>query len=227
MNWDFFYGLYQHEWSRKDQLASSLGIPLGLITAIGSGLAYLGRAFPYAESSLQCVFLVLGGISACSLLLAGYFLIRSYHGYTYKGLPSSKRLVKHIQDLEERHRDFPDSTNAPNTDFEEGLIHELAHETDINAANNVLKAAYLHRAVSAIVVSLVFGLAASLPAGIAVLSQDVASESSNLHPSTSIMTEEKSNSDSQGENSPKVEPPPKPAFPTGKDIRENDTSGGK
>lgn len=227
MNWEFFYGLYQHEWSRKDQLASSLGIHLGLITAIGGGLAYLGRAFPYSDSSSQSAFLVLGSISACSLILAGYFLIRSYHGYTYKGLPNSQHLVEHIQDLEERHKEFPDSTNVPIVDFEEGLILELAHETDINAANNVLKAAFLHRAVSAIVVSLVFGLAASLPAGMAVLNPGMDREPDHSNQPTSLMTEDKSKSDAQGDSTPKAEPPPKPAFPTGKNFRENDTSGGK
>jgi hypothetical protein len=229
MNKAFHYELYVHEWARRDQLAAALGIPLGLVMALGSGLAFLVTNYSLSNEPLCWAFLSFLSFATYGLLRAGYFLVRSYHGFTYSRHPYSGQLLAHWEDLKKCHENFHEPNGSASEEFENGLIQALAAATDINAKNNRIKSAYLYRAVSAIIFSLVFTLAAAVPAIFESLPPlENNTVQNEIHFNPGCLMENNDTKKPKEDNSQKTPPapPPKPSFPKNKDIRENDTSGG-
>jgi hypothetical protein len=146
--------LYDSEWSRRDQLAASIAVPISIVTALGGGLALLVKSFVFDDSFATDAFVVVGAAALCSLALAAYSLIRSYYGYEYQLIPSAVELEEYHRGLETYYTatGHPDETGL---EFEHYLSDRYIEASEQNAHNNSSRSAHLYHTTRSVVLALV------------------------------------------------------------------------
>jgi len=149
---DFYKEAYFKELDKKENLNSSLGTPIALITAIGVWLFYLLNNFEFNKSFfsvlliglmiLGCIFLILGVWNLCLSYYKPkdikHFNFEDYYDYQYK---------PPLQKIEEDY-----SNNQ--VEAENSLVNDLIKSTDYNNSLNLFKDNYLLKAKKRIILAL-------------------------------------------------------------------------
>ncbi len=82
---------YTDELKRKDELTKAVGVPIAVLTLVGGVLVYVLNSI-YSTNKLSDYIQLSGvGLTAAIMVIAAYFLIRAYFGYstnTYQQLSS-------------------------------------------------------------------------------------------------------------------------------------------
>jgi len=165
-HFEFYKELYHKENERRQEILSSLNIPIAVITALATGIYYFITTFEYnTEPFLKGFFILLISFSLLSLLLSIYYLIRAFSnftkGYEYTGIPYVKELFNWYKELE----DYYGSTNKSKKHFESFLIENMVKHIDHNMYVNDKKHGYIYKSKKFLVISLVFSFIVFVPYG--------------------------------------------------------------
>lgn len=165
---DFYQDYYFRALNRKNEINSSLSIPIGLITALVGGGSYLITNFEYRFSFWMTVaFLVAAMAGLIFLLLSIYNLIKAYTNfpdrYDYVFIADNEELEKYRQGLKAYYAAHPSQRDTSEEEFEQYLIAEMVKYTGANQKNNKRKTKFsyncekhLINALISIVISLPF-----------------------------------------------------------------------
>lgn len=165
---EFYKEYYFRELDRRNQLNSSLSIPIGLITGLAGGVSYLLTNFDYAiRFWLSIPFVVVTGGGIIFLLLSIYNLIIAYTNfprpYNYMLIADVDVIEKYHQDLKAYYIANPGVEDTSEKEFENYIVSEMVVNTGNNQKNNKKKTKfsyncekYLIRALMLISLSLPF-----------------------------------------------------------------------
>jgi hypothetical protein len=169
MKLDLAKDLFGDSWSRRDQLTSSTGTPISVLTAVAGGIAVLLANFGYGRDIRTLIFVVAAAVCVAGLIAAAYFIARSYHGYVYQEIPNAADLDSHCTALHDYHRATGGSAAEADADFDQYLAARFVEAADVNSRNNESKSAYLYRTTQSLIVGVVAGAVATIPWAVAKL----------------------------------------------------------
>lgn len=155
MDFELLREQYAFELSRKQQLESSLTLPVAVLTALGGVAFSYGKSFTYARNIKTVMFSValLGAILSFTTVF--YHLIKATHRFKYEVIPSSMELLKYYEEAKE----YYTIVGAPfqaDGEFEHRLKRAYATASSKNRHNNISKAAFLYRANMGLVAGAIF-----------------------------------------------------------------------
>ena len=214
---DFYKGLYEAEWTRKDGIQSSVSLSFGVLVLVVAGLTYLTRESGITLGEYPVYWAaLLGGVA--SALVCAYQLVRAQVGYTYRRLAYPTALLHLQNDLDVYYT--ANGSKLPATakstareQFESDLVQRLAEATDRNTKNNVQRGEHLHRANLALVAALVFNGLAFIPTvWHSFSSSEVQMAENENSPQTTAPAPQ---------NTAPAEPPPMPSVPQNMDQKSD------
>jgi hypothetical protein len=223
LNENDYQRFYDFEWSRRDQITASLGLPVAVISGLGGAGIFVLRTYPYGWTTLDFVFYCLVGLGILSLGVAIFHALRSFTGYEYEKLPFVSELREYYDELLTYHSEYSDAEGDPDADFRAYLSIRLGEAADANARNNIRKAGALSSASTAVIVAIVFlGLSSGPYLLRTIPSSPYQAVSANLFESIEVIRmADKPKAPPKPPVSAK--PPPKPEGPKNVHIRD----GGK
>jgi hypothetical protein len=147
-----------------------------------------------------------------------YFLVRSYHGQTYKAMPFALEQRTYREALREWHTQYGEGPAEGDREWVEYLERLYAEAADHNAGMNLLKSEYLFRANGAIIRCAIFAVLAFVPfAAHRALSPAAPQRIEIVNQPKLVLEEDKTVPQTA---KPAPPPPPKPAAPPLRDLRE-------
>jgi len=165
---DYYNSHYCLEASRRIELTNALGLPLGIVTLLVSGLAVILQAIHFPLDLTAILQLTLVGLALILVLITAYLLGRSYHSnYEYGYAPTALELRDFKVRLGAYYvslGDVPgDADLKAETEAVEHLESEFAVHAHRNHRNNNRKSYFLFLAngtlLAAILSTLVAGAA--------------------------------------------------------------------
>jgi len=167
---EFYKELYHKENERRQEVLTSLNIPIAIITALSSGTYFFITSFDYSiESFLSGIFITLISLTGISLLFAIYFLIRAFSdftkGYEYSGVPYAQELYDWNKNLEEYFETYKNDKSLATEHFESYLMENLVKHTEHNMYVNDKKHGYIYRSKKFLILTLVLMLITLVPFG--------------------------------------------------------------
>lgn len=159
----FFKELYEAELERREKITSSLVIPIGILSLLGSGIIYLIQKLEFFIDFINTMVLIILIVATIFFCYSVYYLIKSYFGYTYKFLPTPKELEQYWNKLREYYKTQDVDYKTADAEFEQYIENSYVDSTTENTWNNDSKSEYLHKANRAMVWCLVLILACSFP----------------------------------------------------------------
>lgn len=167
---DFYKELYHKENDRRQEVITSLNIPLAVITALSSGTYFLITSFDYTvETFLTGIFIFFMILTGISLLGAIYFLIRAFSdfskGYEYSGIPYVNELYNWNKELEQYYETYKEDKDLPKDLFKTYLLENLIKHTDHNMYVNDKKHGFIFRSKKFLILALVLILISLVPFG--------------------------------------------------------------
>jgi hypothetical protein len=157
---------YDAELAQREHLRSAVGTPIGLLTLIGSALAFMVQKLRVEADWTTALFLIVAACSAAALVCATYCLIRALHGHTYRQLESALQLQLFHRELREWHSTYGNGVLAADREFEQHLQRRYAATADHNAHLNEKRADYLFLTTRRIILAGVFAGGALIPFGL-------------------------------------------------------------
>lgn len=154
---------YFFELSRKDQLASAVTIPAGLLTIIGGAIVTIAHTIDMPFTRLEISELILLGLATVCVFISIYFLIRSYFHYGYGFIATTLEIKKYKEELEDYYQGTKKVNKKVNCEIEEFINNQYVKHTDLNTRNNDRKSSYIHKANWALILSLVFTILTGIP----------------------------------------------------------------
>lgn len=147
--------IYYKELERKNQLEDSLILPVGIITALSTGLFYLVTNFNYkCIFPLKIFFILFVFVTLIFIIITIYQLIRAYNnftfGYEYHYIPYSTEIEQYYVDLiaffkvEKKSND--NAIIEANKVIEQFFIKEFIEKSDFNCYNNDKKQSHSYKA---------------------------------------------------------------------------------
>jgi len=167
MSLQLYRELYAEESQRREQLQTSTGTPISIVTVLGGGLVLMGKVFENSNPLLYIPFWIALGLAIGCLAGAVYCIVRSVNGYVYQRIPFATQLATHQNNL----RDFGASTGKPEsaqTAFEEYLSRKYITAAEINAVHNENRGEWLNRANRCLVYALCTTAIAGIPAAVQI-----------------------------------------------------------
>lgn len=167
---EFYKELYHKENERRQEVLTSLNIPIAIITALSSGTYFFITSFDYSiEIFLTGIFVGLISLTGISLLFAIYFLIRAFSdftkGYEYSGVPYTKELYDWNKKLEEHYETYENDKSLAIEHFETYLTENLVKHTEHNMYVNDKKHGYIYRSKKSLILALILMLMTLVPFG--------------------------------------------------------------
>jgi hypothetical protein len=167
---EFYKELYHKENERRQEVLTSLNIPIAIITALSSGTFFFITSFDYSiEAFLTGIFIALISLTGLALLLAIYFLIRAFSdftkGYEYSGVPYANELYDWNKNLEEYFETYENDKTLAAAHFETYLMENLVKHTEHNMYVNDKKHGYIYRSKKFLILALVLMLMTLVPFG--------------------------------------------------------------
>jgi hypothetical protein len=150
-----YHRYYFDEFTERERLRSAVATPVTLLTLAGTLLGYLGQHFAFVGDPTSWIF---GGFFLCAsmaLVRATYYLARSYHGHTYKLVPSVTELRHYWRELYLWHKTV-DSTALATADFLGTVDQQYSTAISVNAVVNRRRSAFLYRGVESAIGAIVF-----------------------------------------------------------------------
>jgi hypothetical protein len=147
-----FQKLYDAELERWDKLRGAVSTPFALLTLLGGVLATMRQSLLASDHSLPWgLFLAAFGLALLSFVVAVYFLVRSYHGYSYRALPTPLELKKYRDGLIKHLEHQEEGRAKAEAKFAAYLEGAWARTADYNTLVNQTKSNYLYRATTAMI----------------------------------------------------------------------------
>ena len=144
MKLEFLKERYDYELQRKEQLTTSLTLPVGVLGGLGSVMALMGRPFTYRDTTLTAIFVPTLVVDILAFVFCMAYLSRAYHRQTYLYLP---RLVEPEQ-WENEFREFNAYVASSAGDVEEAfaghLRNRIIQAADRNTERNDERAGLLY-----------------------------------------------------------------------------------
>jgi len=160
MNSDIYQKQYDFELEQRVSISSSTNTPVVALTVIGSALSTMVMSFPYTNNNLTYAFLLLVIFSTISIIISLIYIFKSFIGYSYEKVPSTKSLSIHYNDLLQWHNDDgsneTESVKLAKQDFEDYFKNRLSDAAEQNSNNNIKRGNFLHDSNVGIAVALVF-----------------------------------------------------------------------
>ena len=137
---EFYKELYLTENNRRNEVQSALSIPIGIVTALVTGMYFLISNFDYKISlCLNIIFYPLCLISTTWIIFSICYLIRAFGGLDltlilhkkdkgnkpktdYKGLPYAKQLNDWYSDLQEYYADSSEPIDLAKIHFKKYIF---------------------------------------------------------------------------------------------------------
>ena len=141
---DFYKEFYFKELDNRNEINSSLSLPIGLITALIAGIFYLLTNFDYKYSVAITTLFVIQIIFSIAFLVASiYNLIKAYSdfhkGYDYAILADTADLDNYYQQLKAFYASNTALPDSSKQEFETYVLNEMIKNTGDNQKNNKKK----------------------------------------------------------------------------------------
>lgn len=162
MKLDLLKELYFFELNRKQQLESSLVLPVAVLTGLGGAVFSFAKSFRYGSNMKTYVFVAALLGATVSLMWVVFYLIRMTHRFTYEILPSSSELLSFYESNRDYYRTVGAEFKA-DEDFDRELRRAYAKANTKNSQNNVSKAGFLYRAQMGLVSGALFLGVSAIP----------------------------------------------------------------
>jgi hypothetical protein len=145
---EFIRKQYDHEVQRQGELVSSLSLPFGILTVLGSAAASMIQGFSYTITRWTEVFYGLAGLDVVAFVIAVLLLIRAFFGQTYEYLPRLSDLNAYHQGLVayyvgQGHTEVA-AKQLTDQEFETYLAGKMIQAATRNAISNDGKSASRH-----------------------------------------------------------------------------------
>jgi len=162
---EFLFNLYRDAWRRRDQLASEMSLPVGLLTLLWGAMILLVRSTPWDSGAYAWLFVlvVLLVFGCAAFFRAAWHLLKSYHGYEYATIPTVADMLAHRASIESVYSEFDECERRTTAAFDAYLGRVLAEATDKNAECNEVRSARLYSSRRAITQTAIFTALATLP----------------------------------------------------------------
>lgn len=224
----FYKEHYFFELDRKHKLTDALVIPIGVLSVLGGALVVMVKELDVPLNSFELIQLCLIALGAVSICITTCFLTRSYYGYSYSYIATSKELKEYYEGLVAYHESLEDSKQNAALLTEEYINSEYAKHTRVNTDNNDKKSGYLHYANGFLIASLVIVILAGL---FYVVNSLISTPEVMKIEIVKIPLSPKGAQEMSEDKKPKVpkqeSPPPKrvekPTPPPGRVLKESDT----
>jgi hypothetical protein len=161
-NFEFFRDWYKAELERRNELVSAVGIPIAVLTGLGSAVGFMASGFSYQSRVINTLFVISLSGAVLSFAFATALLIRSYWGHAYAVMPAPEKVKKYRDELLEYHSAHG-TVDKFEAEFKDFLERKLVTATQINATSNNARALWLHRANAALIAVLVCTTLAGVP----------------------------------------------------------------
>lgn len=147
-----YKALYLAELARREELNKAIDRPIAIISAF-IGVLYFAFAGLVAPATfLQCAEILLALIIVGLLIVASFFLVRSYYGHTYGFVPTPLDLEDYRAKLEDYHSKYvacpPEEIAGKVLDHIYSAYIQGGHQ---NALINDQRSGYLHNAKAMLV----------------------------------------------------------------------------
>ena len=159
----FYKELYLFEMDRKDRFNGRLPVPIGIASALATGILYYLNSFPDEWSPAAVILAALIGLGSLSWAIAVWFLGRALIGHEYGFMPSALAIEDYWQDLSRYYEENPNVEPGLEADFRHFLIAKYTVYADAANRNNRSKAAFLHNAHMWLIASLILLAVAIFP----------------------------------------------------------------
>ena len=160
---EIFKEQYEFELERKEQLGTSLSLPLAMVSILGGILVFYAQHYPASSNGLTIAFAVFFGLFGIALVSAVYFIFRAYTGFTYQYVASGPDLKQWFDDLVSYYSAEADGRKEAEREFQDGIDIRYIEATGVNATNNQLKAAYLNSASKLLAAATALALLCAVP----------------------------------------------------------------
>lgn len=221
---DFYQQHYFHEADRKDQLNNAIAFPTGIVSVVGGAVAILAKELDYPYGTSENIQIILLVVTVFLIIVAIFFLAKSYWGYAYKHMPWPEEISKYRKELFDYYvsvgNQVAQSEVMAERDVASYIGAEYASNASMNAANNDKKSADLFRANGFMIASVVFVLFSAVPYVMNTAIQPQEVQKIELVNLKEIMMNVNTPSN---QNTPPV-PPVKPSPPPSRVIREHQES---
>lgn len=154
---DFASSAYKLELDRRRELNSAVATPAGLITLFVAAIFTLAGEISIPVGWISSWLSIACAGAAITAVVSIFFLVRAYHSFTYRFIPT-------VAELESWRSDIIALGYTPiqaDEQLREFLITSYANANDINTINNEAKSGYLYRATQGLVGCLVALMIAS------------------------------------------------------------------
>lgn len=162
MKVDLLKEFYFFELDRKQQLESSLVLPVAVLTGLGGVVFSFAKLFRYGFNLKTYVFVVALLGATISLVWVLFHLIRGIHGFTYEVIPSSQELLSFWEQSKDYYRSLGAEFKA-DEDFDLEMKRSYAKATSKNGKNNLSKARFLYNANLGLVSAALFLAVSAAP----------------------------------------------------------------
>jgi hypothetical protein len=164
---DFYQDYYFRELNRRNEINSSLSIPIGLITALVGGGSYLITNFEYHVSLWLTIPFIVAMLAGLVFLgLSVYNLIKAYTNfpgrYDYVIIADNDDIEKYRQELKAYYAANPSFPDSSEEDFEQYLIASMVRNTGANQKNNKRKLKFSYNCEKHLIITLIV-ISVSLP----------------------------------------------------------------
>ena len=227
---EFYQTHYFHETDRRDQINTSLTIPLGVVSLVSGALLVIAKEIDYPFNSPEVIQLHFLGLTTIALTLAAIFMGRAYWGYGYAYMPSTEEIRQYLKYLENYYTNLNYSTNDASEQAVKETLEYLDSQYSINAeknaVNNAIKSANLFKANGFTMASVVFLVISAIPYLVNSIEEPNEIQKvqiTNLKELTMTTPPSTQHPSPQSHPTPQSQPapPPKPTPPPSKIIREH------
>ncbi|MFH1158686.1 MAG: hypothetical protein V1721_07390 [Pseudomonadota bacterium] len=150
---DFCKEAYINEMCRRDEIISSLQIPIGAVTVFVSSVFYFSINMGINIQHIGLIdFIFIQSVVACfiSSIISVWNIGKSAHGQFYEYLENPETIYNHLLKLEEYHAKEgaaeKDKETLARSDFEKYLLEKRVQCANTNYENNYRKSIYRDRA---------------------------------------------------------------------------------
>ncbi len=220
MDLDFLRNQYEFELERKNELSSAVGLPGGLLTALGGLLGYMAQHFSFEFRYLTAGFVFGLGFAGAFFVTAVVLLIRSYWGHAYQYIPSPGVLQKYRDALRDYYQTTQGNDGPTEAEFSDYLARKIIEATDANTFANDSKSAYLHRGNGMVIGVLVFTIASGIPYVVDAIRQTEKVPKVQITNFQELNLKDINMANEKPQNAPP--PPQKPAEPGNRILREGE-----
>jgi hypothetical protein len=224
-----FEELYKHELEHRERLRAAIGIPVGLLVVIGGLLGAILQSF-WFEAGILCYWFWLAVLgSALFFVRAVYFLVRSYHGHTYRVMPFALESRTYRDALRDWHARYGNGPHEGDREYEDYLERLYAEAADHNAYENAAKSEHLFRANTFVVCCVISAAVTFVPFAIhRVSSPAVVHKIEITNQSATASRDQETRMSNDKPNPvppsppqvPPQSPPPKPPAPPLRNLKE-------